>query len=290
MKNKRPVPDDRVQRANIRRVQESGKRQSAMTSRRSSLSESNNQRFIPDRNGDKDVSVQVSRTVRRILTLLLIVVVAGCVIYAIVKNIAGDHLGKLPEHFTVAITKATSTIVPIGKRIGIVSGHRGNDSGAVCKDGLTEAQVNFAVSVSVADQLRAQGYTVDILNEFDTRLKGYQGALLLSIHADSCTYINDTATGFKVARVLDSKIPDVEDKLVACLTSEYMKSTNLHFHQNTVTYDMTKYHAFYEIDEHTPAAIIETGFLAMDRKLLTETPELVSDGIYHGLQCFLGGQ
>jgi N-acetylmuramoyl-L-alanine amidase len=180
--------------------------------------------------------------------------------------------------------------VPPSKRIGIVSGHRGNDSGSVCQDGVTEAQVNFDISVRVATMLRSQGYSVDILDEFDARLKGYHAALLLSIHADSCTYINDLATGFKVASVLDSRIPHEEDRLVSCITTRYITSTGLRFHQNTVTFDMTKYHAFYEIDERTPAAIIETGFLNLDRQLLTQKPELVAQGIYNGLFCFLNNE
>ena len=62
----------------------------------------------------------------------------------------------------------------------------------------------------------ASGATrVDVLDEFDPRLNGYRALLLLSIHADSCDYINDEATGFKVAHVFDSKVPDQEDKLVA---------------------------------------------------------------------------
>jgi len=144
--------------------------------------------------------------------------------------------------------------------------------------------------VRVAGMLRSQGYTVDILDEFDARLKGYYAALLLSIHADSCTYINDLATGYKVARVLDSKIPQAEDRLVGCIRAKYGASTGLHFHQNTVTFDMTKYHAFYEIDERTPAAIIETGFLFMDRTVLTRRQDLVAQGIYDGLLCFINNE
>jgi N-acetylmuramoyl-L-alanine amidase len=187
-------------------------------------------------------------------------------------------------------SSAALAAAPDSNRIGIVSGHRGNDSGTVCADGLTEAQVNFDHAVRVAEFLRAQGYTVDILDEFDARLKGYRARALLSIHADSCTYINDLATGFKVARALESPAPEIEDELVACLTSRYKQQTGLRFHANTVTFDMTKYHAFYEIAPDTPAAIIETGFLYLDRPLLTRRPERVAQGIFDGLQCFLRGE
>ena len=113
--------------------------------------------------------------------------------------------------------------------------------------------------------------------------------ILLSIHADSCSYINDLATGFKVARVLDSRLPEAEDRLVACLTDHYGGSTGLRFHANTVTYDMTKYHAFYEVDPNTPAAIIETGFMYLDRAVLTRKPERVAQGIVDGILCYLNG-
>lgn len=184
----------------------------------------------------------------------------------------------------------SSAATQSANRIGIVSGHRGNDSGAVCDDGLTEAQVNFSHATRVADVLRAEGYTVDILDEFDARLDGYRALAVVSIHADSCAYINELATGFKVARALESRVPEAEDKLVACLTSSYKQRTGLRFHANTVTFDMTKYHAFYEIEPSTPAAIIETGFMYLDRPLLTRQPEVVARGITEGLLCFLREQ
>ncbi len=39
---------------------------------------------------------------------------------------------------------------------------------------------------------------------------------------------------------------------------------------------MTMYHAFQEIDSGTAAAIIETGYLNLDRQILTGRPELVA--------------
>jgi N-acetylmuramoyl-L-alanine amidase len=113
---------------------------------------------------------------------------------------------------------------------------------------------------------------------------------LLSIHADSCQYINELATGFKVARVQDSRVPDQEDRLVACVTEQYRSATGLRFHANTVTFDMTRYHAFYEIDVTTPAAIIEIGFMNLDRAILVEQPDVVAKGIVDGLRCFIEGE
>ena len=125
-------------------------------------------------------------------------------IVLVVAQSAPRWLGGLAQ--SSPALQATATPDPVN-RIGIVSGHRGNDSGAVFKDGLTEAQVNLDHATRVASFLRAEGYEVDILDEFDARLKGYRALALLSIHADSCAYINDLATGFKAARALESRMP-----------------------------------------------------------------------------------
>lgn len=175
-------------------------------------------------------------------------------------------------------------------RVGLVAGHLGHDSGAVCADGLTEVEVNTNIARAVARRLEALGYTVDLLEEFDERLHGYRAAALLSIHADSCEYINELATGFKVARAQADAVPEQSDRLVACLVSAYGRATGLRFHADSITYDMTDYHAFREIAPETPAAIIETGFLFLDRELLTRGQERVVEGIVEGLRCFLEGE
>ena len=172
-------------------------------------------------------------------------------------------------------------------RVGIVAGHKGNDSGAVCPDGLTEAAVNFEVASRVKLNLEAAGYQVDLLDEFDDRLVGYKALALASIHADSCDYINDIATGFKVASSVQSPAPDEAAALVGCLQDRYQVRTQMNFHASSITFDMTAYHAFREIDPGTPAAIIETGFLNLDRRILTEQPDLVAQGITDGILCYI---
>ena len=52
---------------------------------------------------------------------------------------------------------------------------------------------------------------------------------------------------------------------------------------------MTDYHAFREIDPLTPGAIIELGFMAADRELLTERSYEVAQGVARGIACFLEG-
>lgn len=180
-------------------------------------------------------------------------------------------------------------------RIGIVAGHAGSDSGAVCVDEngkvtLREVDVNYEIAALVQKNLVERGYQVDLLNEFDTRLNGYRAVALVSIHNDSCEYINEDATGFKVAASLETRDLNRAQRLVACLTDRYQNITGLRFHANSITPDMREYHAFSEIDPNTITAIIETGFLNLDRELLTEHTGLVAEGVTQGILCFVNNE
>ena len=180
-------------------------------------------------------------------------------------------------------------------RIGIVAGHNGNDSGAVCTDengqvDLTEAAVNLEIANLVKESLVAQGFQVDLLNEFDTRLNGYRAVALVSIHNDSCEYVNDQATGFKVASSLETRDVNRAQRLTACLVDRYQRITALTFHASSITRDMTEYHAFSEIDPNTITAIIETGFLNLDREILTHETNRVAEGVTQGIMCFINNE
>ncbi len=189
----------------------------------------------------------------------------------IYKNVAGP-----PP--TQRLTQSPGPI-----RIGIISGHRGFDAGAVCSDGLTEAMINADIAEQVTAVLQQEGINIDILDEFDPRLNGYAATALLSIHADSCQYVNDLATGYKVA---GSSYTD-STPLSTCVEQAYAATTQLPYHANTITPDMADYHAFREIALGTQAAIIETGFMYLDRELLTTNTAPVVQGIVDGLHCFL---
>lgn len=180
-------------------------------------------------------------------------------------------------------------------RVGIVAGHSGNDSGAVCTDSsgevtLTEAEVNLSIATLVQQKLVDRGFQVDLLNEFDTRLNGYRAVAIVSIHNDSCDYINDQATGFKVAAALNTRDTNRANRLLACLVDRYHAATGLRFHPGSITADMTGYHAFSEIDPNTVAAIIETGFLNLDRDILTHHTDQVADGVVNGILCFVNNE
>ncbi len=176
------------------------------------------------------------------------------------------------------------------QRIGIVSGHRGpeNDPGAVCPDGLTEAEINFNVAQRVVRGLRALGYSVDLLDEFDPRLESYQAAALVSIHANTCqAYPGEVVSGYLIsAAAARITARGNDDILVECIARHYQAATSLQ-RRAGVTVDMTDYHTFREIHPLTPAAIIELGFMLADRALLTEQPDLLAAGITDGILCYL---
>ena len=201
---------------------------------------------------------------------------------SLVSNLLVQH-----QDSGVAVATAQSAV-----RIGIVSGHWGNgdDAGAVCPDGTNEHDINLAIASLVRQKLEARGYVIDLLQEYDPRLDGYHAAMLLSIHADTCDVIDDQATGFKVAASTYSRDQHLADRLTACLDDRYASVTGLHLHSGSVTVNMTDYHAFSAIDSATTAAIIETGFLNLDRDILVHHPDVVSDGVVSGILCFVNNE
>jgi N-acetylmuramoyl-L-alanine amidase len=200
----------------------------------------------------------------------------------VASSAAGSNITPSAYSTTISSPTPLSTHTP---RVGVVAGHSGYDPGAVCPDGITEADVTMTIAEEVVALLARKGYQVDLLKEFDEQLTGYRANALVSIHADSCDVPG--ASGFKVARVTDSAIPEAEDRLVACLYREYQAETGLMRHPSSITDNMTNYHAFREIDYYTPGAIIETGFLLDDYDLLVQRPKVVARGIAAGVVCFL---
>jgi hypothetical protein len=76
-------------------------------------------------------------------------------------------------------------------------------------------------------------------------------------------------------------------RLTACLRARYGAATGMPIHSTSVTNDMTQYHAFDEIDPNTTAAIIEVGFMNLDRQILEKSPEIPAQGIVSGILCYL---
>ena len=241
--------------------------------------------------------IQRPRPVRAVQTTIGIAILLATLFTALPSR--GLASGAFYERLSLVLTPRPVEGVPLLSqpqlRIGIVAGHSGNDSGAVWVDGngqvtLTEVDVNLEIAAIVQQQLTQQGYTVDLLREFDTRLNGYRALAIISIHNDSCEYVNDEATGFKVAAALNTNDINRANRLTACLVDRYQSATGLTFHAGSITGDMREYHAFREIDPSTVAAIIETGFLNLDREMLTKNTDRVAAGVVDGILCFANNE
>lgn len=183
--------------------------------------------------------------------------------------------------------RVTAPTISSASRIGIVAGHWGSDDGFICSDGQTEGDVNLTIATYVRKKLMEQGYTVDLLKEFDSRLQQYNGLVLVSIHSGSCEYIDNSATGFKaIPSLLSRNQPEQAINLVNCLTNRYAAETGLRF-INDATAHMTSFHSFDEVNPDTPVVVIEVGFLNLDREFLNKSPEKAAQGIMAGILCYV---
>lgn len=245
----------------------------------------------------------VSRSLRRLRVHILGPTILVAVLLATLFTAwtpSSLSFGNLSEQVSILLARRAVGAPPLSTplpplKIGIVVGHLGNDSGAVCTDEngeivLTEVEVNQKIAKLVQEGLSARGFQVDLLQEYDTRLSGYRAVALVSIHNDSCDFINEQATGFKVAAARDTRDTNRATRLTACLVDRYARVTGLTFHAGSITTDMTEYHSFSEIDPRTIAAIIETGFLNLDGDYLMSHTDQVAQGIVQGILCFINNE
>ena len=75
--------------------------------------------------------------------------------------------------------------------------------------------INYTVADLTRQYLQQEGIDVDLMKEFDDYLDGYEGNALISIHADTCEYIPDLGTGFKIAEAVENKRPEQAARLMA---------------------------------------------------------------------------
>lgn len=241
---------------------------------------------------------------RQVLTILVTVGVASVLMATVFTawTPASLNPNELAGQLAAAVGgEEEPAVAPLGAedgvlRIGVVAGHSGlypdsglPDPGAVCSDGLTEVEVNLEIAELVVQYLEAAGLEVDLLEEWDGRLEDYRAVALVSIHADSCLPINEYATGYKVGAAVDTEITDRTQRLVTCMIDRYGRATDMDYH-DSLTRDMTEYHTFAEIDALTPAIIIETGFLYLDREFLTSQPDAAARGIAEGVLCYVNNE
>jgi N-acetylmuramoyl-L-alanine amidase len=179
-------------------------------------------------------------------------------------------------------------------RIGIVAGHwkdTTKNPGFICsEDGFSEERLNLRIATMVRQELTGQGFQVDLLQEFDPSLFEYQALALISIHNDTCDYIGEDGTGFKVAPALGNSYPDQVNRLATCMIDQYRADTGLRYQMNQLTGDMTTYHDFKEVHSSTPVIVIETGYMNLDRQILTENTDKIVKGIVDGILCYVNGE
>jgi len=192
--------------------------------------------------------------------------------------------------------------MPTGpRRIGIQVGHWETDQ--VPKElgtritfqtgtswaGVHEVDVNMDIAQRMKAQLTARGYVVDILPT--TVPVGYLADVFVALHADGDE--TEEKSGFKIAH--GSRRGPYEDKLVSLLRDEYAKLTGLDWDATGIGRNMLAYYSFnwgryqHAAAAHTPAAILEMGFLSNghDRDLLVNNPDGVATAIVNGIQRFL---
>jgi N-acetylmuramoyl-L-alanine amidase-like protein len=154
---------------------------------------------------------------------------------------------------------------------------------------VNEVDVNMDIAERIKAQLTARGYLVDLIPT--TVPVGYIADVFLALHADGDG--TGDKSGFKIAH--GSRRGPYEDKLVSLLRDEYGKATELDWDATGISRNMTNYFAFnwgryqHAAAAHTPAAIVEMGFLSNDhdRGLMVDSPDLVATAIVSGIQRFL---
>lgn len=179
------------------------------------------------------------------------------------------------------------------KKIGIIVGHRGYapeglpDPGAVCEsDGLREVDLNLQIATLLRQELLEENFTVELLNEDDPKLMGYEAMAVISIHCDTCEYLGDEFSGFQVrATYKQTNQPELSERLHACIVNRYATVTGLRYLSSTSA-DMEEYHAFEKFADDTPSVIMEAGFMLLDKEILTKNPQLVAHGIAEGIRCY----
>ncbi|MCG3141659.1 MAG: hypothetical protein HDKAJFGB_02973 [Anaerolineae bacterium] len=215
----------------------------------------------------------------------------------------------IPHIFELPTNTPTPIPTPSVPDAAIVAGHWAvegaarvpdvPDSGAICPDGTREVDITKSVADKTLSLLQRRGYRAELLQEFDPVYQDvnptFAPRAFLSIHVDSCLQGPDYAyaTGYKIAHAEPSDNQIQDDRLVTCLTRSYDKVASKYdkpFNYNTITRNMTEYHAFRKIDPTTPAAIIELGFLGQDYDFLLQHQDEIAQGLARGLDDFLKGQ
>jgi hypothetical protein len=154
--------------------------------------------------------------------------------------------------------------------------------------GYAEPEVNRDIALRVAELLAREGVLVDVLPA--TVPPGYHADAFISLHCDGS--LNPVTRGYKLATPWYTSA--ASQLLLDAVSEEYGITTGMPLTYN-ITVDMRGYYAFgyheHSIDSATPAVIVEMGYLtnAADRELLVGSPDLIAEGLAHGILRYLDG-
>jgi N-acetylmuramoyl-L-alanine amidase len=208
--------------------------------------------------------------------------------------------GSFLRHSTNSIILRVPAPPQGPRRVGVQVGHWQTDevpselhkligaSGAIWGE-VTEVDVNMDIAKRVAALLTKQGVLVDLLPT--TVPEGYVADAFVALHVDSDGV--GELSGFKLAH--GPLRGPFEDRLVSDLHDAYAKATGMDYDDTHIGVDMRYYYAFnwgrflHATSAHTPAAILEMGYLSSDddRRVLTDEPDRVAAAIASGLLRFL---
>lgn len=156
--------------------------------------------------------------------------------------------------------------------------------------GKMEWEINLAIAKETAKLLEARGIGVTILPAILPSI--YKADVFVAIHADQNPNL-PWKSGFKVAASAFDQSGKAK-RLAQLLKEEYREATWLDV-ETYIPSSMPHYYAFnssrflYAIHPHTPAAIIETGYLPnpRDRAIIFTNPQMAAQGIAQGILRFL---
>ena len=170
--------------------------------------------------------------------------------------------------------------------IGILAGHAGKGSGAVCEDGLTEADVNLAIANMVKNKLENLGYAVFILSENAMEIINFEGFAFVALYCGSCEDSATNSSGFIVANSLHTQALEATNTLAACMGDAYQRETGMYFTYKILANDLAVSDIIASLNPYTPVVFIEMGSLFHDRKMLVEESVKVAEGISKGIRCY----
>ena len=170
-----------------------------------------------DPHGRQPTNGLLSKTTKGLLNVLLAAILSATLFTALPAT--GIGLKSSPFQPRNGGGESANSATPlVSLHVGLVVGHwgHGDDVGAVCSEslgGFKEVDINYTIADLTRQYLQAEGVQVDMLKEFDENLDGYQSNALISIHADTCEYIPELGTGFKIAEAAENKRPEQAARL-----------------------------------------------------------------------------